>query len=510
MASTYSTNLGIELIGTGDQAGAWGNTTNTNLGTLIEQAISGYVTQAVSTGTDTVITIPSGATGVARNMYIELTGTGGTNTNLIVPANKKLYFIYNNTSSGQVTVKVAGQTGVSVPNGVKTILVSNGTDIVDATSYINGVSANITVLTSSSATITNLRATSLVVSNALGIAQGGTGSSLTPSNGQLLVGNGTGFTLNTLNGGPGVGITNAAGSITITATGTGFIGSVNATSPLQSVGTQSITISLASAVPISLGGTGQTSAPANGRLLIGNGTSFVLSNLTAGTGVCITNGAGSITISATGSTGDITFTSATIASVNTNQNINLMANGTGAVNVNTTAPYLAGSYAMNVFASTSGKIYGMLVKSIQQPRECVSFWNEASTGDNLFAVFFTESTFDVRGSITYNRGAGQVAYNTTSDRRAKTIYGPVTNSGQIVDELKVYTGKMNWGTIQYPMMIADEAQQVTPYCVTGQPNAVDDKGKPIYQQMDYSALVPLLIAEVQSLRARVAELEAKN
>ena len=135
MSSTYSTNLALELIGTGDQAGTWGSTTNTNLGTLIEQAISGYVTQAVSTGTDTTITIPSGASGVARNMFIELTGTGGTNTNLIVPANKKLYFIYNNTT-GAVTVKVSGQTGVSVPVGAKILLVSNGTDVVVATNYM--------------------------------------------------------------------------------------------------------------------------------------------------------------------------------------------------------------------------------------------------------------------------------------------------------------------------------------------------------------------------------------
>ena len=147
MSSTYSTNLAIELIGAGDQAGNWGSTTNTNLGTLIEQAISGYVTQAVSTGTDTTMTIPSGASTAtlnARNMFIELTGTGGASTNLIVPANKKLYFIYNNTSSGQVTVKVSGQTGVSVVNGSKVVLVSNGTDIVNATSYgviqsVNGV-----------------------------------------------------------------------------------------------------------------------------------------------------------------------------------------------------------------------------------------------------------------------------------------------------------------------------------------------------------------------------------
>jgi hypothetical protein len=172
MASTFSTNLALELIGTGDQAGTWGNTTNTNLGTLIEQAISGYVTQAVTTGNTTTITIPDGATGVARNMYIELTGTGGTNTVLAVPANKKLYFIYNNTT-GAVTVKVTGQTGVSVAATEKKILVSNGTDIVEATSYLtainssltlttlNATSANITTLTSTSANITTLTGTTI-------------------------------------------------------------------------------------------------------------------------------------------------------------------------------------------------------------------------------------------------------------------------------------------------------------------------------------------------------------
>jgi hypothetical protein len=166
MASTYSTNLALELIGTGDQAGTWGNTTNTNLGTLLEQAISGYVTQAVSTGTDTTITIPNGADGVARNMFIELTGTGGASTNLIVPSNKKLYFIYNN-ASGAVTVKVAGQTGVSVAAGAKVILVSNGTDIVEATTYLTAVpsSLSVTTLSASSATITTLSGTTASYTN---------------------------------------------------------------------------------------------------------------------------------------------------------------------------------------------------------------------------------------------------------------------------------------------------------------------------------------------------------
>ncbi len=175
MSSTYSTNLALELIGTGDQAGTWGNTTNTNLGTLIEQAVSGYVAQAVATGTDTTITIPNGSSGVARNMFIELTGTGGTNTNLIVPANKKLYFIYNN-STGAVTVKVSGQTGVSVAVGEKKILVSNGTDIVEATSYLTSVGGSITVttITATSGTITNLNSTSANITTLTGTTFGTT------------------------------------------------------------------------------------------------------------------------------------------------------------------------------------------------------------------------------------------------------------------------------------------------------------------------------------------------
>jgi len=135
MASTYSTNLALELIGTGDQAGTWGNTTNTNLGTLIEQAISGYVTESITAGTTLTLTIPNGTSGVARNMYIEFTGTGST---VIVPSNKKLYFVYNNCSSGDLTFKVTGQTGVTVLNGQKKLLVSDGTDVVEAITGVNG------------------------------------------------------------------------------------------------------------------------------------------------------------------------------------------------------------------------------------------------------------------------------------------------------------------------------------------------------------------------------------
>jgi hypothetical protein len=161
MSSTYSTNLALELTGTGDQAGNWGATNNLNLGTLLEQAVSGYVTQSVATGTDVTMSIPNGASTAtlnARNMFIELTGTGGASTNLIVPANKKLYFIYNNTSAGQVTVKVSGQTGISVANATKVILVCNGTDIINATSYAATISGALPVASGGTgvATLTGL------------------------------------------------------------------------------------------------------------------------------------------------------------------------------------------------------------------------------------------------------------------------------------------------------------------------------------------------------------------
>jgi len=135
-------------------------------------------------------------------------------------------------------------------------------------------------------------------------------------------------------------------------------------------------------------------------------------------------------------------------------------------------------------------------------------WHQATSGDNNFLSFGTEASYTQRGTITYNRGGGVIAYNTTSDYRSKTILGDLENSGATIDAFKVYRGVMNGATVERPMLIAHEAQAVAPYCVTGEKDAVDDNDNPIYQQMDHQVLVPLLIAEIQQLRARVAALEA--
>jgi hypothetical protein len=134
----------------------------------------------------------------------------------------------------------------------------------------------------------------------------------------------------------------------------------------------------------------------------------------------------------------------------------------------------------------------------------VAISNRATTGDNKFVVFATESSDTTRGSIAYNRGSGVVVYATTSDYRSKDILGPVIDSGALIDSVPVYMGKIKGATLERPMFIAHETPA---YAHTGEKDAVDAEGKPIYQQMDASTLVPVLWAELQSLRARVAALE---
>jgi hypothetical protein len=157
MASTYSTNLKIELIGTGEQAGTWGTTTNSNLGTALEQAIVGKADVTMS-GTTTLSLTNSNAAQDARALYLNLSGTLSGAADLVVPALQKSYLVKNGTTGGfAVTIKVTGQTGVSIPNGKTVWVYNNGTDVVTAVDHIP----------------------SLTLGAALPIASGGTGSTST-------------------------------------------------------------------------------------------------------------------------------------------------------------------------------------------------------------------------------------------------------------------------------------------------------------------------------------------
>jgi hypothetical protein len=155
MSSTFS-NLKFELIGNGEQSGTWGTTTNSNIGTAIEQAIVGMATLDSGDFTANVCTLSLSNTTAAQdaralclNIASGAVSAAGT---INVPAIQKPYIVING-SSFAVTVKVSGQTGVAVPAGTRTVVYNNGTDVGAQVSWLN----------------------SLTLSTALPVASGGSG-----------------------------------------------------------------------------------------------------------------------------------------------------------------------------------------------------------------------------------------------------------------------------------------------------------------------------------------------
>ena len=135
MASTFTT-LGIEKMATGENAGTWGDKTNTNLD-IVNTAISGYVEQAVTSGGTTALSITDGAaTSTAQNAVIKLTGTISGNSIVTVPDSVEKVYIVTNGTSGAYTVQFKTASGSGITFGVseKTtrLVYSDGTNIVDA------------------------------------------------------------------------------------------------------------------------------------------------------------------------------------------------------------------------------------------------------------------------------------------------------------------------------------------------------------------------------------------
>lgn len=117
MSSTYSTNLRLELIGTGDQAGVWGATTNNNMGTLLDQAIAGYTTVTCST-TSTVLTVNNALSDQSRPAVLVLSGTPGAAFSVFAPPGvSKTYIICNSVSTYTATIYLSTTLGGTTPLG---------------------------------------------------------------------------------------------------------------------------------------------------------------------------------------------------------------------------------------------------------------------------------------------------------------------------------------------------------------------------------------------------------
>ena len=140
MASTYSTDLSLELVATGEKAGLWGTITNTNL-QILQASSSGVVDVPMSAGSDVTLSLADGSAAAnGKNIYLKLTGTMAGNNSLIIPASTtggtatRVYIIQDATdrttaNKYTLSIKTAGSSNpIAVPVGATMVVHSNGTD----------------------------------------------------------------------------------------------------------------------------------------------------------------------------------------------------------------------------------------------------------------------------------------------------------------------------------------------------------------------------------------------
>ena len=466
MPTSFTTNLRLSNPGLGDTG--WGTTVSNGMIDLTDQAIAGQASVSVTAAGPFVLTMPDGTSGDARNMFLRFTGTPGGAREVQVPTNRKLYFVTND-SDGAVTVKVSGQTGVVVPVGASMALRINaaGTDVAPTFTY----------------------AASLSLGTALPVASGGTGI--------------TAF---------GTGVATALGQ---NVTGSGGI--VLSTSPTLSGPT-------VSSGNLSFSGTAQRITGDFSNATLASRVAFQTST---------TNGATSVSVLPNGSSTEanvavfanssptnsavavlaMTSTDARVLSAITGSGtyvpLTLHTAGAERVRVDTSGNVLVGT--TNTNADTSDGIRFFPTGSASA--SFVSFTNGGNGGSNLSlinsngsttswnAIIFQFNTSAV-GSITCT--STTTSYNQSSDRRLKTAVAPAADAGALLDAVQVV--EFDWkvgGHVRYGV-IAQDLHLIAPEVVTpGDSN----EGVARPWGVDYSKLVPMLIKEVQSLRARVAALE---
>jgi hypothetical protein len=219
MASTYSS-LKIELIGTGDQAGTWGNTTNTNLGTALEEAITGSANVTFASSNAAIALTDTNAAQTARNLRLNLVGTISSVQTLFVPAIEKQYLVMNGLSNSIIisngTNSAPTGTSFTLPAGRSTIVFNDGTNINDVITFVSSLS-NVTINggTANALTLTNVSITSGNINSVTSNASTFTNVSITSGNINSITSNASTFSNVTINGGTANGLTST--NVTITS-----------------------------------------------------------------------------------------------------------------------------------------------------------------------------------------------------------------------------------------------------------------------------------------------------
>lgn len=259
--TTYSTSLKLELPGDGQQTGTWGQTTNRNIGTLLEQAICGSQTISILDANYTLTNL-NGTVDEARNAVLVITGTTTAVRDIIAPVVEKTYTVYNNTTGGYA-IRIIGATGtgVTIPNGMITQVYCNGTNFL---ALQNGVPGNFVTYGNLGVTGTTVLDSALTGTTA---AFSGAITSLSP----------------VFSGTP-LAPTAPGGTNTTQIATTAFVNSAvtSATSSLGTMSTQNAnnvaitggSITGITDLAVADGGTGRSSLTANA-VLLGNGTSGI-------------------------------------------------------------------------------------------------------------------------------------------------------------------------------------------------------------------------------------------
>ena len=269
--STFSTNLYIELIGTGEQTGTWGGTTNNSLVYAIEEPIVGRAAVAFTDANVTLTPVSLNTNQTFRNLYLNCTGTNTTTRSLIVPTINKNYYIENNTNQS-LLVKTAAGTGITVLSGYTCAVYINGTNVVQAATYQPVMTVG-----------------TLALTNNLTTAYGGTGLASYTAGDTLYYSSGT--TLSKLGiGATGTVLTVAGGVPTWSASASSFSAGTTGFTPSTAT-TGAIT--LAGTLNIANGGTGSTSTT---YCALATNVSGTLPVANGGTGVTSSTGSGAVVL----------------------------------------------------------------------------------------------------------------------------------------------------------------------------------------------------------------------
>jgi hypothetical protein len=321
MASTYSSNLKIELMGTGENSGTWGNITNTNLGTAFEQAVIGLGNPDYTSDANLTITLTdSNASQAARCLVLNVTSVFGSLTatrELIVPTIQKQYIVQNNTTGGQsITVKTSGGAGITVPNGRKAHLYVNGTDVIQMFDFvdINGGAIDGTSVGAASASTGSF--TTLATSGALTYGGVTLSNSVTGTGSMVLA---TSPTLTT----PALGTPSALVGTNITGTAAGLTAgnvttNANLTGAVTSTGNSTVLGSFSSA-NLAAAVTDETGT---GALVFATSPTLVAPALGTPASGVVTNLTGTASININGTVGATTANTGAFTTLTASTNIN--------------------------------------------------------------------------------------------------------------------------------------------------------------------------------------------